>query len=74
MATSAPPDRLSPTDPAALVAILIAARKLKDGLLEEIATEELRERHQILISFEKPRKTPTSPPSPKNANLIGGAK
>jgi hypothetical protein len=44
-------DRLETTDPSVLVAILIAARRTGNRLLETVTRRELAERHQIRIRF-----------------------
>lgn len=52
------PDRseqLDTADPPVLVAILIAARRTGDRLLEMVARRELEERHQIKIRFARQR-------------------
>jgi hypothetical protein len=44
-------DRLDTTDPPILVAILIAARRTGDRLLETVIRRELEEKHRIKITF-----------------------
>jgi hypothetical protein len=44
-------ERLDTADPPVLVAILIAARRTGDRLLETVARRELEERHRIKIRF-----------------------
>jgi hypothetical protein len=44
-------EQLDTTDPPILLAILIAARRTGDLLLESVVRRELEERHQIMISF-----------------------
>jgi hypothetical protein len=44
-------DRLDTADPPVLLAILIAARRTGDRLLQSVAARELRERHGITIRF-----------------------
>jgi hypothetical protein len=46
-------ERLDTTDPPILLAILIAARRTGDTLLETIVRRELEERHRITISFAR---------------------
>jgi hypothetical protein len=50
---------LRPTDPPALVAILIAARKTGDKTLAHVARRELAERHGIKVSFAGCRREKT---------------
>lgn len=50
-------DRLDAADAPILLAILIAARRTGDRLLETIARRELEEQHGITIQFN--RKEPT---------------
>jgi hypothetical protein len=49
--TPARDDRLDTADPPVLVAILIAARRTGDRLLETVARRELEQRHRIKIRF-----------------------
>lgn len=44
-------EKMDPADPPVLVAILIAARRTGDRLLETVARRELEERHRIKIRF-----------------------
>jgi hypothetical protein len=44
-------EHLETADPPVLVAILIAARRTGDRLLEAVARRELEQRHRIKISF-----------------------
>jgi hypothetical protein len=46
-------EQLDTADPPILLAILIAARRTGDTLLESIARRELEERHRIMISFAR---------------------
>ncbi len=48
-------ERLDTADPPILVAILIAARRTGDRLLETVARRELEERHKIKIRFGRER-------------------
>jgi hypothetical protein len=48
-------DRLETADPPVLLAILIAARRTGDRLLETVARRELEERHKIKIRFGRER-------------------
>jgi hypothetical protein len=52
-AVTTPPaaDRLDTTDPPVLLAIVIAARRTGNRLLERVARRELEERHQIRVQF-----------------------
>jgi hypothetical protein len=52
--TTPPPDKLDTTDAPVLLAILIAARRTGDRLLESVARRELQERHRIKIQFGRP--------------------
>lgn len=45
------PDRLDTADPPVLLAILIAARRTGDRLLQSVASRELAERHGIRVQF-----------------------
>jgi hypothetical protein len=49
----APTDRLQTTDPSVLLAILLAARRSGDRLLEGIARRELQERHGVRVSLPR---------------------
>jgi len=51
--TPARDDRLDTSDPLVLVAILIAARRAGDRLLETVARRELEQRHGIRIRFAR---------------------
>ena len=42
---------LEPTDPPILLAILIAARRTGDDLLETVVRRQLEEKHQIAVRF-----------------------
>jgi hypothetical protein len=44
-------EKLDTADPPVLVAILIAARRTGDRLLETVARRELEQRHRIKIRF-----------------------
>jgi hypothetical protein len=44
-------EHLDTADPPVLVAILIAARRTGDRLLETVARRELEQRHRITIRF-----------------------
>jgi hypothetical protein len=44
-------EQLDTADPPVLVAILIAARRTGDHLLETVARRELEQRHRITIRF-----------------------
>ena len=48
-------EQLDTADPPILLAILIAARRTGDRLLETVARRELEERYQIKISFARKR-------------------
>lgn len=48
-------DQLDTADAPILVAILIAARRTGDRLLETVARRELEQRHRILIRFARDR-------------------
>ena len=48
-------DQLETTDPPILLAILIAARRTGNRLLETVARRELEERHKIKICFARER-------------------
>jgi hypothetical protein len=53
--TTCSDETLNTADPPVLVAILIAARRTGDGLLETVARRELECRHSITIHFgQKP--------------------
>lgn len=54
-------DRLDTADPPVLVAILIAARRTGDRLLETVARRELEQRHRIKISFARDTEVKTCP-------------
>ena len=60
MADSTPnSEHLGTTDPPVLLAILIAARRAGNRLLETVARRELEQRHRIKISFGRnPEVTP----------------
>ena len=45
--------QLEATDPPILLAILIAARKTRNRLLEGVARRELEQRHRIKIRFTR---------------------
>jgi hypothetical protein len=45
------PERLDTADPPVLLAILIAARRTGDRLLQSVASRELAERHGIRVQF-----------------------
>jgi hypothetical protein len=49
-------DRLETNDPSVLVAILIAARRTGNRLLETVTRRELDERHGIRIHFAAGRR------------------
>jgi hypothetical protein len=49
--TPARGEQLETADPPVLVAILIAARRTGDRLLETVARRELEQRHRITIQF-----------------------
>lgn len=49
--TPAQGERLGTADPPVLIAILIAARRTGDRLLETVARRELEQRHGIKIRF-----------------------
>jgi hypothetical protein len=49
-------ERLDTADPPVLVAILIAARRTGDRLLEAVARRELEQRHRIKICFAATRR------------------
>jgi hypothetical protein len=51
--TPAPSEQLETADPPVLVAILIAARRTGDRLLETVARRELEQRHRIKIRFTR---------------------
>jgi hypothetical protein len=51
--TPAQDDHLETADPSVLVAILIAARRTGDRLLETVARRELAQRHRIKIRFAR---------------------
>jgi hypothetical protein len=54
MANSIPKnEQFDTADPPILLAILIAARRTGDRLLETVARRELEERHRIKISFTR---------------------
>ncbi len=46
-------ERLETADPPILLAILIAARRTGDRLLETVARRELEDRHRIRIQFAR---------------------
>jgi hypothetical protein len=46
-------EQLDPADPPILLAILIAARRTGDRLLETVARRELEERHKIKVRFAR---------------------
>jgi hypothetical protein len=46
-------EQLDTADPPVLVAILIAARRTGDRLLETVARRELEQRHRIKIRFAR---------------------
>jgi hypothetical protein len=48
--------RMDPRDPPILLAILIAARKTGDRLLETVARRELDEKHRIKIRFARDKR------------------
>ena len=48
-------EQLDTADPPVLVAILIAARRTGDRLLERVARRELEQRHGIKIRFAQDR-------------------
>jgi hypothetical protein len=48
-------NKLDTTDPPILLAILIAARRVGNRLLESVARRELEERYGIRVSFERER-------------------
>jgi hypothetical protein len=65
MTTPARPDgALDTADPPVLVAILIAARRTGDSLLETVARRELEQRHGISIRFAR-ESDPGAPPGGK---------
>jgi hypothetical protein len=47
-------EQLATADPPVLVAILIAARRTGDRLLERVARRELEQHHRITIRFGEP--------------------
>ncbi len=49
-------ERLDTADPPILLAILIAARRTGDRLLETVARRQLEERHRITVQFARERK------------------
>lgn len=51
--TPTPNEPVDTTDPAVLVAILIAAHRTGDRLLETVARRELEQRHRIRIRFAR---------------------
>jgi hypothetical protein len=51
--TPARGEQLDTADPPVLVAILIAARRTGDRLLEIVARRELEQRHHIKIQFAR---------------------
>jgi hypothetical protein len=54
MHTSTPmSERLDTADPPVLVAILIAARRTGDRLLETVVRRELAQRHRIKVQFAR---------------------
>jgi hypothetical protein len=52
-ATTTRDDTLDTTDPPVLLAILIAARRTGDRLLQTIARRELEQRHRITVRFSR---------------------
>ena len=44
-------NQLTPTDAATLVAVLLAARRCCDPLLERVARRELEVRHRLQVRF-----------------------
>jgi hypothetical protein len=46
-------DRLNPSDPPVLLAILLAARRTGDRLLEGVARRELSESHGIDVTIRR---------------------
>jgi len=53
MADSTPSKTLDTADPPILLAILIAARRTGDRLLETVARRQLEERHKIKVQFTR---------------------
>jgi hypothetical protein len=51
--TPARSEQLETADPPVLLAILIAARRTGDRLLETVARRELEQRHRIKIRFAR---------------------
>lgn len=48
-------EKLNTADPPILLAMLIAARRTGDELLERVARRELESKYSITINFAKPR-------------------
>jgi hypothetical protein len=57
---------LSPLDAPVLVAIMLAARRTGDRLLERLAREQLEDRHQLVVrTTGRRRPSPRSKPEPQ---------
>jgi hypothetical protein len=56
--TATPDPTLQTTDPPALVALVVAARRTGDRLRERIARRELETRHGIRVRFANDREVP----------------